>query len=285
MKLSLCTLGLIDRPLETCILLAAEIGYQGIEPLAREPHLPPETTQERVRYIASLVHNEGLAVPCLATSVGGFSQLNGDGVQHQLDDLRRLIEIALALDCHLVRIWAGGPEPSRAVETNWQRATDGLQMAAEIAGSYGVNLGLEVHYGYLQQEVKGVIYLLEMIGRHEVGVIYDPANLYVAGVGHGAAEVRQLKQHIMHVHIKDSVRVNTYGPGVMGPASYYYQPKPLGEGAVNYPPILAALQEIGYTGFLSDESRQPGLDGADVARQEFDTLQLMLEQSMKEYGA
>lgn len=276
MELSLCTLGLTDRSLEECIHLAADIGYEGIEPLAREPHLPPVTTPERVRRIAREVRAAGLAVPCLAANVGGFSQLAAAGSQGQLDDLRRLLEIAVTLGCPLVRVWAGGPEPTEATDEHWRRAAEGLRQAAEIAASYGVRLGLETHYGYLQRDVPGVCRLLELVGRVEMGVIYDPANLYVAGAEHGPAVVHRLGQRILHVHIKDSVRAEAAGPDVMGPPPYLYRPRPLGQGAVDYPPILAALREIGYAGFLSDESRQPGLDGAQVARQEYAALQALL---------
>ncbi|MBM4429104.1 MAG: sugar phosphate isomerase/epimerase [Chloroflexi bacterium] len=278
MKLSLCTLSLVDRPLDECIRLAAEIGYQGVEPLAREPHLPPDTPLERVRQIASQVCEVGLAIPCLAASVGGFSQAEAATVQRQLNDLRRLLEMAMVLGCPLVRVWAGGPEPGQATATHWQRAAEGLRQATEMAASYGLCLGLETHYGYLQQDVAGVCRLLALVGRVEVGVIYDPANLYVAGAEHGPEVVRFLGQRILHVHVKDSFRAAASEPDVMGPAPYFYRPQPLGQGGVGYPPILAALRDIGYTGFLSDESRRPGMDGAEVARQEYAALRAFVHE-------
>ncbi|MCZ7573667.1 MAG: sugar phosphate isomerase/epimerase [Ardenticatenaceae bacterium] len=278
MRLSLCTLGLIDRPLEECIHLAADIGYQGIEPLAREPHLSPATPPQRVRAIAGLIREAGLAVPDLAAGVGGFSQLDPAGVQRQLDDLQRLLDIAVALSCPLVRILAGGPEPAQATATHWERAAEGLQRAAAIAASYGVRLGLELHYGYLHRDVAGVSRLLDSIGQANVGVIYDPANLYVARAEYGPAAVLRLGREILHVHVKDSVRVDAAGPGVMGPPPYLYRPRPLGQGGVDYPPIVAALREIGYDGFLSDESHQPGVEGAEVARQEYAALRALISQ-------
>jgi sugar phosphate isomerase/epimerase len=229
-----------------------------------------------VQHIAGELQATGLAVPCLAANVGGFSQLDVAGSQGQLDDLRRLLEIAVSLACPLVRVWAGGPEPAQAGDEHWRRAAEGLRQAAEIAASYGVRLGLETHYNYLHQDVAGVCRLLDLAGRAEVGVIYDPANLYVAAAEHGPAVVHRLRQRILHVHVKDSLRADAPGPDVMGPAPYLYRPRPLGQGGVSYPPILAAQREIGYTGFLSVESRWPGVDGAQVARQEYAALQAFL---------
>ncbi len=276
MKLSLCTLGLTDRSIVECVQLAAGIGYQGLEPLAREPHLPLTTPAQSLRHIAGLVRDSGLSVPALAASVGGFSQLDAAGVQCQLDDLCRLFEMASVLACPLVRVWAGGPDPAQASADHWRRAAEGLQRAAEMAAAHGVRLGLELHYGYLSRDLPGICRLLELVGRPEVGVIYDPANLYVAGVEHGPTVVRHLGQRILHVHMKDSVRTNAPGPGVMGPAPYLYRPALLGQGDVDHPPILAALRQIGYAGFLSDESRRPGVDGAEVARQEYVALRALL---------
>ncbi len=281
MKLALCTLGLIDRSLEECIRLAADIGYHGIEPLGREPHLSPAIPAERVRSIARQVRDAGLVVPCLGASIGGFSQLDATGVQHQLDDLRRLLEIAAALHCPLVRIWAGGPEPAQASALHWQRAAEGLERAAEIAACYGVRLGLELHYGYLHRDSAGVCRLLDLVDSMLVGVIYDPANLYVADVEYGPTVVRRLGRNILHVHMKDSVRADAAGTNVMGPPPYLYTPRRLGEGAVDYVPILRALREIGYDGFLSSESRQPGVDGAAVAQQEYMTLKTLVGESTR----
>ena len=47
----------------------------------------------------------------------------------------------------------------------------------------------------------------------------------VGGVDYGPAVVHRLARHILHVHVKDPVRANAAGPGVMGPP-YLYRPQP-----------------------------------------------------------
>lgn len=73
-RLSLCTRTVEDRRLEDAIQIVAEAGYDGVELLARDPHLPPETPVARVRQIAEQVRQVGLAVACLAAGVGGFGR-------------------------------------------------------------------------------------------------------------------------------------------------------------------------------------------------------------------
>ena len=282
MHLSLCTRMLEDRRLEDAIQIAAEAGYDGVELMGRVPHLPPETSMARVRELRRRIADRGLTVSCLATYTGGYSQLEEADCQQQLEQLQRFAEMATELSCPLVRVWAGGPEPEQAAATHWQRAAEGLQRAAEIAASYGVHLGLELHYGYLHRDLPGICRLLQLIGRPEVGVIYDPANLYVAGTDYGPAVVRRLGRHILHVHVKDSVRTDAAGPGVMGPPPYLYRSQPLGQGMVDYSPILAALREIGYTGYLSSEARLPLGDSRALAEHERQTMARLLAEVHQE---
>lgn len=268
MRLALFTRMLEDCCLEDVIEIAANVGYDGIELMGRAPHLPPDTPKARVRELAHRIADRGLSVPCLGAYAGGFSQLEESDRRQQLEQLERLTEMAVAFKCPLVRIWAGGPEPERATAAHWQRAAEGLQRSAEIAAACGVNLGLELHYCYLQQDVPGVLHLLELVDRPNLGVIYDPANLYVAGEDYGPAIVCRLGRQILHVHVKDSVRADAPAPGVAGPPSYFYRPQPLGQGRVDYGPVLAALRDIGYTGYLSAETRLPEGDNRSLAEHE-----------------
>ena len=47
MKTVLFTKVLAERSLTEAIEIAEEIGYDGVEPMGREPHLPPDTSLDR----------------------------------------------------------------------------------------------------------------------------------------------------------------------------------------------------------------------------------------------
>ena len=55
--------------------------------------------------------------------------------------------------------------------------------------------------------------------------------------------VYNLKDYIVHTHAKDGVHIAPDG----------YEELPLGTGAVPFPKYIAALEEVGYRGFLTIE--------------------------------
>jgi sugar phosphate isomerase/epimerase len=82
-----------------------------------------------------------------------------------------------------------------------------------------------------------------------------------------------LRDYIVHSHAKDGIRIYEKDPeivyGVKMDALAHlgrsYQELPLGQGGVDFPNYLKALDEIGYRGFLTIE-RECGADpAADIA--------------------
>ena len=99
-----------------------------------------------------------------------------------------------------------------------------------------------------------------------VGVNLDPANLVMVTGDNPAKAVYNLQKYIVHTHAKDGVQnfykdpEIVYGikkdPLVTGES---FTEVPLGEGSVNWKDYLAALEDIGYKGFLTIE-REVGDD-------------------------
>ena len=52
-----------------------------------------------------------------------------------------------------------------------------------------------------------------------------------------------------------------------------------GEGEIDFPPVIAALQKVEYTGGLHVELSRHGHDGPRAARQAFDVLSMLLSES------
>jgi sugar phosphate isomerase/epimerase len=82
--------------------------------------------------------------------------------------------------------------------------------------------------------------------------------------------VKLLKDYIVHTHVKDGLRLKEVDPrdvyGAVGHAPMdhekiaemvasgaFFREVPLGEGAVDFDAYFTALQEIGYTGYLTIE--------------------------------
>ena len=111
-------------------------------------------------------------------------------------------------------------------------------------------------------------------GLHSTGVAVnlDPANLVMVTGDDPVRAVHTLRDYIVHTHAKDGVKLADNDPEVVYglvkndvPTGRGFEEVPLGEGAVDWPRYLAALDEIGYRGYLTIE-REVGPDpAADIA--------------------
>lgn len=280
MKTALFTKIFAGRDLDEAIDLAADIGYDGVEPMGREPHLAPDTAPERATEISERVDERGLDIPCIATYTGGYVDVSDEEREAELADLEKLLQLSEPLDCDLLRHGAGGPPVHEATEEDFEEAATWMRQAADIAAEYDKTLAMEIHAHRLTETVDSTLKLLEMIDRENVGAIHDAGNMYLVDTDFGPETVEKLGDKLLHVHVKDERRVDDGSlPGVFeletrhGPE--VFQPRLLGEGAVNHRPLLRALRDAGYDGYASAECHvpmdDPGAD-RDVAEHEWEVL-------------
>lgn len=285
MKTALFSKVLAERPLTEVIDLAAELGYDGVEPMGRDPHLPPDTALDRARKLRTRLSEHGLEVPCLATYTGGYTDTTDEKREAELDDLERFLELATVLDCDLVRHGVGGPSPRQAAESDFELAAAWLGRAADLAAEYDTRLAVEIHADKLTETTESTLELLERVDRGNVGAIHDAGNMYIVDAPYGPETVDRLGDRLFHVHVKDERRVDDESlPGAFALETRHgpelFQPQRLGNGAVEHQSLFDALAESGYDGFLTAECHVP-TDGEDadvaVARHEHDVLQNHLD--------
>jgi sugar phosphate isomerase/epimerase len=116
--------------------------------------------------------------------------------------------------------------------------------------------------------------LVAEVGHPRFGVNFDADNFYNAGIEPFPYAYELLKDHILHVHAKDSARYNpaVHGSGkrVLHRAGGNVVCVPLGLGAVNWAGLIARLLADGYRGPVSLEPHAlphemaPGME-ADAA--------------------
>ena len=112
---------------------------------------------------------------------------------------------------------------------------------ADAAKEADVVVGLEIH-GDIMASGELTAPLLERIGRQEIKVNYDTANVEFYGGARAVDDLPSIASALVHVHLKDT----TGGKGVWNfPA--------LGDGTVDFGRVLGTLEEAGYTGPLSVE--------------------------------
>lgn len=261
MKTAIYTKVFAGRTLEKAFELAAELGYDAVELMCREPHLGRTTTPERARHLKERLDNEGVAVAGLGTYTGGYGG-QGDGFERELDALETFLELADVFETDLLRHNAGGPFPTAADSEEYERVADWLRRAADLVGEYDKRLALELHHGGLTETVESTLRLIELVDRENLGVIHDAGNMYIADEEYGPASIERLGDRLFHVHVKDELRVDDPSlPGAFEAenrtGSGVFQHRRLGHGDVDHGPVFEALERIGYDGYVSVECHAP----------------------------
>lgn len=102
------------------------------------------------------------------------------------------------------------------------RMLDRLREVADLFAHHGAAVALETG-----QETAGTLLgVLEQLGRSDVGVNFDPANMILYGMGDPVAAFRELSRHVRQVHVKDALPAQR--PGDWG------REVPAGRGAVDW---------------------------------------------------
>lgn len=137
-------------------------------------------------------------------------------------------------------------------------ATSRLRACASILGAYGIRLGLEFvgpHHLRTQWKnpfiwtVQETLDWIDAIGEPNVGLLYDAYHWYTNEMT--TADIRQLRaEQIVHVHINDAKDIPIRD--VLDNDRLYP-----GEGVIDLPGFLQALNDIGYTGPVTQEILTP----------------------------
>lgn len=107
--------------------------------------------------------------------------------------------------------------------------------------------------------------IIEDIGLDNLGINFDPANLLLYGKANPVDALDIIGKYVRGVHAKDG-EYPTDG-------KHLGQEKPLGEGRVNFPALVAKLKMVGYDGALTIERE---IDGEDQIK-DIAAAKLLLE--------
>lgn len=284
MKPALFTKIFDGRSLDEAIETAAEIGYDGIEIMARDPHLPPDTTLERAAEIRALVDENDLQIPCLATYTGGYSRSTDEERTDELETFERYLQLSETLEVDLLRHGAGRPPLRDATDEDFEIAAEWLRRAADLAADYDRRIGLEIHAHRLTETVDSTLRLLDLVDRDNVGAIHDAGNMFIVGDDFGPESVERLGDRLFHVHVKDISRVDDSDledtfPLNTDHGEELFRRELLGEGDADHGPLFDALTDAGYDGYATAETNVARIDPETVAEEELARLTDLIERS------
>jgi len=141
---------------------------------------------------------------------------------------------------------------------------DRVKAVCDALGERGLTLLMETG----QEEARALLAFMAAIGRDNIGVNFDPANMILYGVGDPVEAVTLLKEQIAHVHMKDANASSN-------PGQDWGEEVVLGTGEAEIPRIVSKLRACGYTGPLVIE-REAGNQRLTDIRAARDLLQSLL---------
>ena len=245
MKIIGHTMGTPEASVLEAIELFESLGMDGIEIICADDYgcgITLETPAADLQDLRQRTSAAGLVVAGLVPYTKDMNHPDASARDKAVADLKRAVDMAVALDCPAVRVF-GGHEVAPAEQgkaLGW--LAESLRQAGEYAGTAGVQLNIENHMDTMATSAEMTMAIARAVDLPNVGVLYDQANL--AFMNSEAYEMAIALQgpRIQHVHVKDF-----YWDGTQRIAAV------LGQGIVPWEPIVDALTGFGYDGFYSIE--------------------------------
>ncbi|MDI4648269.1 sugar phosphate isomerase/epimerase family protein [Cohnella hashimotonis] len=252
----------IEHSIQEAMQLTKRLGLDGIEIAVREPHISPSSSMTRVKEVKALSDSLALPIPVLASYIGGFSDADDSQAESYFEEFKRLLEIAGVLGTRMIRVFPGGPNAFKAQDYHYAKAAYWMNLCAEEAHKHQVNVLMEIHNNSLVETVDSSLRLLDLIGRDNVGMIHDAGNMYITDTDYGRESVLRLGRRLMHVHVKDELRIAELGaPGTFADTTRHgrelFLQSRLGEGGADHKPLFDALRETGYSDWVTLECHAP----------------------------
>ena len=249
---------------KSAVKKAAEIGAKGLQMYSTTGENAPENlVGEKRKELLSFVKDYGLVFSaiCGDLRVGfGNPELNPGLIQKS----KQIMDLAKDLESGIVTTHIGVVPENKNSDT-YKIMQDACFELARYADSIGSHFAIETG-----PETSIVLKeFLDSLGSTGVAVNLDPANLIMLRGDDPVQAVYNLKKYIVHTHAKDGVKYALGNP-------IDHEELPLGQGAVCFPKYLAALEEVGYRGFLTIE-REVGDDPAADIKMAVDYLKGIIE--------
>ena len=239
---------------------AKELGYDAIEVHTRE------NVEWDYKEIRSCMKETGVRIAQIVTG-----KLNTEGLCSLIDDrpyvetacvngMKRYIDMASELDAGIILGWARGNIPAgKKPEQYMRRLAQNLKILNDYGKEKNVPINIEVICHYEMNIFTTSRELVDFLEKYELDncfVHLDSYHMQLEELSMVEA-IKTAGKKLGYFHIADSTR--------------WYP----GSGEMKYDPIFAALEEIGYEGYITVECFPHG-DGIETAKKAMEHLNRML---------
>ena len=296
-----------DLPLETLAAKAASWGFDGLELACWGDHFDVMRALDEDGYCASqcaLLARHNLTLHAISNHLVGQAVCDridrrhqsilpphvwGDGDpegvrQRAAEEMKRTARAAARLGVTVVNGFTGSsiwpllysfpPNAPAMIQAGYDDFAARWNPILDVFDEVGVRFGLEVHPTEIAFDITSARRALEAIGHREAfGFNYDPSHFGYQGVDY-VAFIDAFADRIYHAHMKDvwwsdrPTAAGVFGGHTdFGHADRYWDFRSIGRGRIDFEAIIRALNRAGYTGPLSIEWEDGGMDREHGARE------------------
>ena len=243
-----------EEQIKSCVDYLANIGYKYVE-FKRDSFLQ-DKLGDQFKLAVKIAESGGLKVSNFVV-LGDLTNGDPKMINNVIETITACSDAGIRI---LNSVCGGLPEPIPGAPENWwmpaqsnhQVGWDNVVMALEkicdVADRYQVDLAIEPIVGTLVRDYYSMQELFRLFDHPRLCLTMDPSHLLLHRNDIPYA-IRQWKDKIIHVHMKDAVgRPGTFGLDFLFPS--------LGAGAIDWEVFFNALEEINYTGAINGEYEQ-----------------------------
>lgn len=317
-----------DLPLEGLAGSVASWGFDGVELACWGDHFEVDRALAEPEYctgVRELLDRNGLKVWALGAHLVGQAvcdpiderhrgilppEIWGDGDpegvrRRAADRMKDTARAAAKLGVTIVTGFTGSPiwqwlysfppNDFTALERGYEEFAERWDPIVDVFDAEGVQFALEVHPTEIAYDFVTTRKALDAIGRRSgFGINFDPSHLIPQFID-PAAFIEEFSDRIYHVHVKDSRRNLDGKRSILashlnfGEAERGWDFVSPGRGDVDFEALFRALNRTGYTGPLSIEWEDSGMDRewgtrdalGFVRRMDFEPSQVAFDAAMQ----
>jgi sugar phosphate isomerase/epimerase len=264
------TNGFTNHRLADAVTVLADLGYDGIALTLDHCHLDPFADDLAPALAALGARLDQLRMSVIVETGARYlldprhkhapTLLAADGRDLRIDYLSRAVRIAAYLGAQAMSFWSGTPDADLPADVAWDRLVDGCHQVVELADRYSVPLGFEPEPGMLVDTIAGYEELARRLGNPACfGVTLDIGHCRCVEEQSIPDCIRRVAPRLVNVQI-DDMRRGTH------------EHLEFGAGEIDFPPVLAALREVGYQNLVAVELPRHGHAAPDVAARSLEFL-------------
>ncbi|MDE0105755.1 MAG: TIM barrel protein [Bryobacterales bacterium] len=228
-----------EMTIDELIAMASALGYEAL--CMRASQVGTHTAPEVVADMAQRIRSADLAVSMVT---GDFAvPSNNDEGPMLLRNITPYLDLAEDLGSDLIRVCMKKDED-----------IEFAQRASDEAAERSIRLAHQSHCASLFETVDGTVRVLQAVDRPNFGLIYEPANWFIAAEDYGIDAIRRVQPYLFNFYIQNH---RLTPDGVTNVTTWKKGPVPVDhigvweEGGVDVDGVFDAMHEVGYRGYLT----------------------------------